>query len=208
VNYHKLAAPLGVGRQTLQRLTYSYLGDWIQRRIADQKTGVVNSDKLVAAAMHLQRQLELILEGEPPYDVFVRWRPLHEQSIGWNPDINDGIRVNIRPFMQAKPLDARGKKACILRVTPSIKWDRDRGEEPWRDKVAFPWFWGWDGIRHNFPGGPVFDGNRWNNLHYSRAMKLAARETALPVGIEGDSSLFRNRSKLRDDAILNPRGAS
>ena len=38
-----------------------------------------------------------ILEGEPPYDIFVRWKPLVGQPAGWNPDINDGVRLNIRP---------------------------------------------------------------------------------------------------------------
>ena len=37
-----------------------------------------------------KRRLEAILEGEPPYDIFVRWKSIHEQPIGWEPDINDG----------------------------------------------------------------------------------------------------------------------
>ena len=28
----------------------------------------------------------------------------------------------------------------------------------------------------DFLGGPGFDGNRWNDLHYTNAMKSAARE--------------------------------
>jgi hypothetical protein len=44
-----------------------------------------------------------------------------------------------------------------------------------RDKADYPWFWGWDEQTENFPGGSEFDGNRWNDLHYSRAAKLAAR---------------------------------
>src|SRR5207248_3150828 len=34
VNYHKLAAPNNAGRQTLQKLTYRYLGEWIERQRA------------------------------------------------------------------------------------------------------------------------------------------------------------------------------
>ena len=30
----------------------------------------------------------------------------------------------MRPFIAAKPLGARAKDACILRVTPKIKWDK------------------------------------------------------------------------------------
>ena len=39
VNYHRLAAPNGEGRRTLEKLIYSYLGDWIDRQRADQKAG-------------------------------------------------------------------------------------------------------------------------------------------------------------------------
>jgi hypothetical protein len=143
-----------------------------------RRTGVEGADGRVAAAEHLKRELEKILEGEPPYDIFVRWKPLHQQPVGWEPDIDDGVRVNIRPFMTAKPLNARGKNACILRVAPKIKWDKDRGKEPTREKADFPWFWGWDESTQDFAGGKEFDGNRWNDLHYSRAVKLAARERA------------------------------
>jgi hypothetical protein len=178
VNYHKLAAPNGEGRRTLEKLIYTYLGDWLDRQRADQKAGVEGADGRVAAADHLKRELERILEGEPPYDIFVRWKPLHEQPVGWEPDINDGVRVNIRPFMTGKPLNARGKNACILRVAPKIKWDKDRGKEPTREKADYPWFWGWDESTQDFAGGKEFDGNRWNDLHYTRAAKHAARERA------------------------------
>ena len=94
--------------------------------------------------------------------------------------MNDGVRMNIRPFMSAKPLGAKAKGACILRVTPKIKWEKDRGKEPQRAKEDFPWFWGWSAdtpaIASDFTGGKTFDGNRWNELHYSSAVKRAARE--------------------------------
>ncbi len=174
LNYHKLAAPNGVGRQTLQKLTYSYLGDWIERQRADQKNGVDGADGRLAAALHLKRELEKILEGEPPYDIFVRWKPLHEQPLGWEPDINDGVRINIRPFMMAGTIKGT-KNGCILRATPKIKWEKDRGKEPHRPKEDFPWFWKWDGKTENFSGGHEFDGNRWNDLHYSLEKKHEAR---------------------------------
>jgi hypothetical protein len=186
VNYHKLAAPSGEGRRTLEKLIYSYLGDWIDRQRADQKSGIEGADSRVASAEHLKRELEKILEGEPPYDIFVRWKPLHEQPVGWDPDINDGVRINIRPFMMAKTLSTNGKKqakgACILRVPPKIKWDKDRGKEPTREKADYPWFWAWDEQTQDFPGGSEFDGNRWNDLHYSRAVKLATRERMRQIG--------------------------
>ena len=175
VNYHRLAAPNGEGRRTLEKLLYTYLGDWIDRQRADQKAGVEGADARVAAAEQLKTELTNILGGEPPYDVFVRWKPLAKQSLGWAPDINDGVRMNIRPFVAAKPLGARGKGACILRATPKIKWEKDRGKEPKRPREDFPWFWGWDERTENFEGTKTFDGSRWTDLHYSRSFKEAAR---------------------------------
>ena len=76
----------------------------------------------LAAAQELQRRLELILEGEPPYDIYVRWKDLDEQPIGWDPDLNDGVRLNIRPFVEAG----------VLRTKVNVKWGKDRGQEPRR----------------------------------------------------------------------------
>jgi hypothetical protein len=180
VNYHRLAAPGGEGRRTLEKLIYSYLGDWIDRQRAEQKSGTEGADARLAHAEHLRAELIKILEGEPPYDIFVRWKPLHEQPIGWEPDINDGVRMNVRPFMTARPLNGRARTACILRTTPKIKWEKDRGKEPSRDKADYPWFWGWNpddpNLAVDFAGGRAFDGNRWNDLHYTRAFKQAVRD--------------------------------
>lgn len=178
VNAHALCHPNGRGRRVLERLIYTYLGEWLDRQRGDQKAGIEGADSRVAASEHLKRELEKILEGQPPYDIFARWKPLYEQPIGWEPDPNDGIRVNIRPFMTARPLGARGKNACILRVSPKIKWEKNGGKEPLRPKADYPWFWGWEGHPNDFLGGAEFDGNRWNDLHYSRSVKLAARERA------------------------------
>ena len=188
VNAHRLAAPNGDGRKTLELLTYTYLGDWINRQKLDQAEGVNGADDRLAAALDLQGQLKKILEGEPPYDIFVRWKPLHQQSIGWDPDMNDGVRLNIRPFLSAELRKGGKPGAGILRAKPgTIKWAKDRGKEPMRSKVDFPWFSGWDenspAMATDFgapvPGGPPvgdsFDGNRWNDLHYTRAAKEAAR---------------------------------
>ena len=188
VNYHKLAAPNGQGRKTLEQLTYTYLGDWIDRQKLDQAEGVNGADDRLAAALDLQGQLKKILDGEPPYDIFVRWKPLHQQAIGWDPDINDGVRLNIRPFLAAQLRKGGKTGAGILRAKPgTIKWSKDRGKEPMRSKDDFPWFWGWEeanpAVATDFgapiPGAPSagdsFDGNRWNDLHYTRAAKEAAK---------------------------------
>ena len=102
VNAHKLTGPNGEGRRTLEAITYSYLGSWIDRQREDQKEGKEGADGRLVAALELQDQLKKILAGEPPFDLFIRWKPLHEQPVGWNPDINDGVRLNIRPFMKAE----------------------------------------------------------------------------------------------------------
>jgi hypothetical protein len=176
VNYHRLAAGDGAGKRTLDKLIFTYLGEWIDAQRKAQKAGVEGADARLTAAEHLSVQLKAILAGEPPFDLFVRWKPLHEQPIGWNPDINDGVRLNLRPFITAKPLNARGKNACILRATPKVSWDKDRGKEPQRAKADFPWFWTWDEATADFKGGSAFDGNRWNDCHYSTATKQAARD--------------------------------
>ena len=165
VNYHKLAEGGGKGCRLLETLTYSYLGDWIGRQRAAVGQGVAGADDRLAAAIELMKELEKIVEGEPPYDIFVRWKQLHEQPIGWEPDINDGVRLNIRPFMSASL--SRGRTgAGVLRARPNIKWQEDRGKEPERDKHDYPWFW----------DGENFTGKRRNDRHFTNAEKRAARQ--------------------------------
>ncbi|WP_300437113.1 DNA methyltransferase [Zoogloea sp.] len=149
VNYHKLDA------KNLERLIHTYLGDWIRQQEAGVRDGIDGAQTRLAAAQDLKRRLELILEGEPPYDIFVRWKPLAEQPIGWNPDLNDGVRLNIRPFMTAEVL--RHNKKPKLNVT----WDKDRG----KDVESAPWF-------HKFKG------DRINDHHLTVAEKKAAREAS------------------------------
>lgn len=188
VNYHRLAGPKGEGRRTLEALTYSYLGEWIERQRAGQREGKEGADARLAAALDLQEQLQLILAGEPPYDIFVRWKPLHRQPLGWEPDINDGVRLNIRPFMSAGLHKGGRAGAGVLRSKPNINWNKDRGREPQslRPAADYPWFWGCDPKsaekQQDFQGSKVFDGNRWNDLHYTRAIKSGAREIMLGKG--------------------------
>jgi hypothetical protein len=114
VNYHKL------DKENLSKLIYTYLGDWIRMCEAKRKAGDSGADGLWDAANKLQEKLILILNGEAPYDIFVRWKPLSEQPIGWEPDLNDGVRLNIRPFVEAG----------VLRSKFNIKWGIDRGKNP------------------------------------------------------------------------------
>ena len=175
VNYHRLAAPNGEGRKTLERLIYTYVGRWIERQADEVRAGKEGADARLSAATHLKAELGKILEGEKPYDIFVRWKPLREQPIGWQPDINDGVRLNIRPWLIAKPYQPSRRDACILRVTLKTPYGKDRGKEPHRSKEDFPWFWSWDEHSEDFLGGDKFDGARWNDLHYSLRTKNDAR---------------------------------
>jgi len=146
VNYHKL------NHKTLETLIYNYLGDWIRRQKDDIKSGVDGAEGKLAAAEQLKKKLELILEGEAPYDIFVRWKPLDKQPVGWNPDLNDGVRLNIRPFITAGVLRFNKKPQV------NIAWDKDRG----KDVESAPWY-------------HLFDGDRINDHHLSREEKQQVR---------------------------------
>ena len=111
VNYHKLDAA------NLNKLIYTYLGEWIRTQRAAEESGTPGASARLVAALELQRKLEDIRDGEPPHDIYVRWKPLHEQPIGWNPDLNDGVRLNIRPFVTAD----------VLRSRVNVNWKKDRG---------------------------------------------------------------------------------
>ena len=128
VNYHKL------NKENLTKLIYTYLGDWIRTCETKKKGGESGAEGLLSAAQKLKEKLELILEGEAPYDIFVRWKTLEEQPIGWDPDLNDGVRLNIRPFIEAD----------VLRKKPNIKWGIDRGKNP----KGSPWGEVRDNDRH------------------------------------------------------------
>ena len=157
VNYHKLDYKL------LETLIYTYLGDWITRQKDNIAEGEDGAQERLAAAQALKKKLELILEGEKPYDIFVRWKPLEQQPIGWNPDLNDGVRLNIRPFMTVPAV--RKKGAGVLRDKPNIKWTKDRG----KDVPSAPWY-------HLGPEYGGNEGDRINDHHLSRAEKQAARK--------------------------------
>ena len=119
VNYHKLT------KDNFSKLIYTYLGDWIRMCEAKKNNEESGAEGLLSAALKLKEKLELILEGEAPYDIFVRWKPLSQQPIGWEPDLNDGVRLNVRPFVEAG----------VLRSKFNVKWGIDRGKNP----AGSPW---------------------------------------------------------------------
>ena len=127
-------------------------------------------------------------------------RQIVQQPLGWAPDHDDGVRLNIRPFLRA-PLRLGLKNAGVLRRKPGVTWNKDPGKEPrfasskagkkahhrmrareLRGRDDFPWFWscaggGSDADRTNYRAGrdAEYDGHRWNNLHYTTAAKREAR---------------------------------
>lgn len=166
VNYHKL------DHATLQKLTYSYLGDWIRQQDEDAKADKPGAAARLGAARALQAKLAAILEGEAPLDIFVRWKLLKDQARGWHPDLNDGIRQNIRPFLLAGDVGKRG--AGLFRAIPLKLKDKDRGNEPQRPKVDYPWFWCEEEPGTDPLGGKDFVGTRWNAVHLTLARKKEA----------------------------------
>ena len=132
-NYHRLT------RANLERLAYTVLGDWLTR---------LGDDPRSEAAQLLQPRFARILEGEAPYDIFVRWKSLEKQPLGWDPDHDDGVRLNIRPFLEAK----------VLAFEPNVKYGVDRG----KDVASAPWY-------------AKFNSKRRNDHHTTLAEKRAAR---------------------------------
>lgn len=164
VNYHKL------DRAGLERLIYTYLGDWIriqEQGVKEQRDG---AEERLTAAKNLQQRLEAILAGEKGLDIFVRWKPLAEQPIGWEPDLNDGVRLNIRPFL--KVADVGKKGAGILRFKPNINWNKDRGN----DVESAPWYI--LGLQYGEK-----EGARINDHYLSLAEKREARQQAAETKI-------------------------
>ncbi|WP_028829863.1 Eco57I restriction-modification methylase domain-containing protein [Proteocatella sphenisci] len=151
VNYHKL------DRKNLETLIYTYLGDWISKQKSAMVEGIEGAEEKLNAATGLKKKLELILEGEAPYDIFVRWKPLNKQPLGWEPDLNDGVRINIRPFMSVGDVGKKG--AGVLRDKPNIKWTKDRG----KDTENSPWY-------------HLFGGDRINDHYVTLEEKKKARE--------------------------------
>ena len=140
VLYHRL------DQANLRKLTYTLLGDWLARARAE------NNALRYEKGRELQQKLVKILEGEKPYDIFVRWKSLAHQPLGWDPDLNDGVRQNIRPFVMA---------GVLTHDLSKILKDKDRG----KDVASAPWY-------------DVFNGERRNDHHTTLAEKRAARQVA------------------------------
>ena len=138
VHYHRF------NQANLRKLTYTLLGDWLAR--AKAENNALRHEK----GRELQQMLEKVLEGEAPYDIFVRWKPLGRQPLGWDPDFDDGVRQNIRPFVEA---------GVLTHDLSKILKDKDRGS----DMASAPWY-------------ALFKGERINDHHTSLEEKRTARQ--------------------------------
>ncbi len=138
IQYHRF------DQANLRKLTYTLLGDWLARAKAE------NNALRYEKGRELQQMLEKVLEGEKPYDIFVRWKSLAQQPLGWDPDLDDGVRQNIRPFIKA---------GVLTQDLSKILKDKDRGT----DVNSAPW--------HS-----LFKGDRRNDHHTSLAEKRSARD--------------------------------
>ena len=156
LNYHQL------DKKNLERLVYTYLDDWVRTQSHQQSEGIDGANERLIAAKNLKKRLEQVLEGEAPYDIFVRWKSLEEQPVGWTPDLNDGVRLNIRPFMSVADVGKKG--AGILRAKPNIHWKKDRG----KDVESAPWY----NLGLEYDGK---EGDRINDHHISLADKQNAK---------------------------------
>lgn len=138
VHYHRF------DQGNLRKLTYTLLGDWLAR--AKDEGNALRYEK----GRELQQRLEKVLEGEAPYDIFVRWKSLAQQPLGWEPDLDDGVRQNIRPFIEA---------GVLTHDLSKILKDKDRGA----DGPSAPWY-------------KAFKGERRNDHHTTLDEKTAARD--------------------------------
>jgi len=116
VHYHRF------DRNRMAKLRASYLRDAIEE--FRREAGLANKagrgdDRLewqakVEEAQALDKKLQLIQEGhhegsdggERDYRILTPWKAPGERPKGWDPDLDDGVKVNIEPF----------EKAGILRV--------------------------------------------------------------------------------------------
>lgn len=153
-------------RVGLRTLIDEPLTTWLHQLHSAAHLPHADITRLIQAGEQLRARLEAIYLGESPHDVFVRWKPLEAQPIGWDPDWNDGLRLLMRPFL-ASPAGT-GSRQSLLRVSPRLHFRPDRGN---------------DGERSHWPqlgveaGGRA--GDRINDHHLRLAEKRAASTRAV-----------------------------
>lgn len=98
-------------------------------------------------------------------------------------DVNDGVRLSVQHYLRTKLQKRECTGAGILYHIPNFTWRKERVNESEQASQPddSPWFWGrpgdGSGGQHtDFYGTPhaVFDGSRWNHLHYANTVKWVA----------------------------------
>lgn len=105
VHYHRF------DHDALLKLRAHYLSSFMQRlktemgRLrgkddSDSRQRLMDLEESLEAAQELDEKLGQIAEGDP-YAIEVPWKDEDEQPRGWRPDLDDGVKVNIQPFIDA-----------------------------------------------------------------------------------------------------------
>ncbi|MDR1314562.1 MAG: hypothetical protein LBQ12_12950 [Deltaproteobacteria bacterium] len=143
INYHKLSC------QLLSTLNDVYIAGWVKL----QEIGISNKEPGAKArqesAKGLMKRINFIMHGDAPLDVFVRWKTFDEQPTSFCPDVDDGVRVNIRPFAIPYVWVGIKKSSGILRDKVNLDWNSDEGDFP---PTSEPW-------------NTLFKGERVNRHH-------------------------------------------
>jgi len=141
VNYHQLDHP------TLEKLTYTYLGDWIAR----QKPPSPPVRKAVMPNSPPPRNSKPPSKRSSKASRLRHLRPLETAG-------ETAGRLESRPQRRCSPEHPPFVEAHILRKNPKVNWNKDRG----KDVASAPWF-------------PKFKGERINDYHLTLAEKQKAR---------------------------------
>jgi hypothetical protein len=120
VHYHRFR------KDSLRKLRGTYVRSFIERRgrdlalarQANRTDEALEIQRDIEEAQAFDKKLEGLEEGRSP--IRVPWKKAAEQPKGWDPDIDDGVRVNVLPLQTAGLLR-------IARVV-STKGGEDDGE--------------------------------------------------------------------------------
>lgn len=108
VNYHKL------DYKNLETLISTYIGDWISQQKRDITLGWMGNKRNLMLPKSSRNCLNLSLRERIKYNIFVMWKPLAEQPIRWDPDLNDKVRLNIRLSLTVQPNEERSRSPSRL----------------------------------------------------------------------------------------------
>ena len=87
----------------MEKLIYTYLGRWIERQTDEVRNGKEGADARFDGGYTSEgRTRKDSRRARSRMTFSCDGSRSDEQPIGWEPDINDGVRLNIRPWLTAK----------------------------------------------------------------------------------------------------------